>query len=244
VKRIPEMNRLDYDERIGLRIGSAVWSPSILDFPPVCRLYPILADACGANPREDAGEHSTFGAILGSAASAADIAPALICLRASTAIFGPHGWSEMGVEALLAGSGMARIQPGEFVVDIRLPPSPPRSGGAYLRSPLQGAANQPPVGIAAFLALEEDRVTCCGARLVLGGVAGAAALRALETERFLAGKRLDDAAVREAAALAARNARRHGREEPLSGARLEAVGALTGRAILEAAARARAVGSP
>src|SRR5574341_738678 len=61
LKRIPELNRLDYDERVGLRIGAAVVCPSILDFPPVRHLYPILADACSPIHPKDAGEHSTFG---------------------------------------------------------------------------------------------------------------------------------------------------------------------------------------
>ena len=50
LKRIPELNRIDYDERNGLRIGAAVPFKTILEFPPVRRLYPMLAD--GSTPRE------------------------------------------------------------------------------------------------------------------------------------------------------------------------------------------------
>jgi len=236
LERIPELNRLDYDERGGLRIGAAVSYPSVLQFPPVRRVYPLLADACGTHRPADVGERSTFGGILGNTRASAEIAPSLICLRASAAVFGPHGWSELGVETLLTGSGRANIQPGEFVVDVRLPPPPPRSGGAYLRSSSQEATDKPMAGMGAFLVMEEDLVTCCGARLVLGAVAGTAQ-RALEAERFLAGKRLDAMIAQQAATVAVRIAQREGKDDAMTKDRLEEIGELARRAILEALAR-------
>jgi carbon-monoxide dehydrogenase medium subunit len=235
--RIPELNRLDYDERGGLRVGAALTYQSILEFPPVSRVYPLLADACAAKRPEDGAERFTFGVILGNTHASAEIAPSLICLRASAAIFGPHDWSEIGIEALLTGSGKARIQPGEFVVDVRIPAPPPRSGGAYLRPCSQAATDQPAAGIGALVVMEEDLVTCCGARLVLGGAAGATALRALEAERFLAGKRLDPTVVQEAAALAIRNVHREGIDGPMTNDRFRATGEWVCRAILGALAR-------
>jgi aerobic carbon-monoxide dehydrogenase medium subunit len=235
--RIPELNRLDYDERGGLRIGAALSYRSILEFPPVSHVYPILADACATNRPEDAPERLTFGVILGNPRASAEIAPSLICLRASAAIFGPHDWSEIGVEALLTDSGKARIQPGEFVVDIRIPAPPPRSGGAYLRPCGQAATDQPAAGIGALVVMEEDLVTCCGARLVLGGTAGTTAFRALEAERFLAGKRLDASVVQAAATLAVQNVHREGIDSTMTNDRLRTIGGSVGRAIQGALAR-------
>jgi CO/xanthine dehydrogenase FAD-binding subunit len=238
LERIPELNRLEYDERGGLRVGAAVSYASLLEFPPVRRLYSILADASEAHRPEDAEAHSTLGMILGGAPASAGCAPALICLRASAAVFGPHGWSEFGVEALLPGSGTVGLQAGEFVVDVRLPAPPPRSGGAYLRSSSQVSIDQSATGIGVFLVMEVDLVTCCGARVVLGPVAGTTAIRTLEVERFLAGKHLHPAAVQEAATLAVRRVER---EEDAGGGltanRLEAIAEVTRRTVLEALAR-------
>jgi aerobic carbon-monoxide dehydrogenase medium subunit len=235
--RIPELNRLDYDERGGLRVGAALSFLSILEFPPVRRVYPMLADACATSRPEVVTERSTFGVLLGNTRASAEIAPSLICLRGSAAIFGPHGWSEIGIEALLTGSGKARIQPGEFVVDLRIPAPPPRSGGIYLRACSQERTDQLAAGIGAFLVMEADLVTCCGARLVLGTAAGTTALRALETERFLAGKRLDAMVVQEAATLAVRNVHREGKDGAMTDDRLQAIGEPVRRAILGALAR-------
>ncbi|MBI4573475.1 MAG: FAD binding domain-containing protein [candidate division NC10 bacterium] len=231
LSRIPELNRLDYDERIGLRVGAAVPVPAILEFPPVRRLYPMLADGSASTP-----PGATLGGNLSPEAPCREMAPPLICLRASAAIFGPHGWSELGVEAVFAGMSRTVLQPGEFVVDLRFPAPPPRSSGAYLRAVDHRNVEAAVAGVGAFLAMEQDLVTCCGARLVLSGVFPTP-MRALEAERFLAGKRLEGPVLSEAGALAA------DRAGPITGAardRLELVRDLTCRALEEALVRVRA----
>ena len=201
LKRIPELNRIDYDERNGLRIGAAVPFRTILEFPPVRRLYPMLADAMPSG-EADLVDEGTLGGNLGHQVHAAEMAPPLICLRASAAIFGPYGWSEAATEAWLASTGSIVLQPGEFVVDLRFPALPPRSSGAYLRRIFQERPDSI-AGVGAFVVLEQDLSTCCGARLTVCGTAPAP-LRALEAERFLAGKVLGDAVLQTAGDLVAR----------------------------------------
>ena len=234
LRRIPELNRLDFDERNGLRIGAAVPFSTLLEFPPVRRLYPILVDGSDTGSLGEGETPATLGAHLNQADPSAEMAPPLICLRASAAVFGPHGWSELAVEALFPGAGRAALQPGEFVVDVRLPAPPPRSSGAYFRSGAGGQAPFATTGVGAFLAMERDLFTCCGARLALCGGAPTP-MRALEAERFLSGKPLEEPVVREAADLAGRNLL------PNTGPadRLALVRDLTHRAISGALARVR-----
>jgi CO/xanthine dehydrogenase FAD-binding subunit len=234
MKRIPELNRIDYDERNGLRIGAAVPFRSILEFPPVRRLYPMLTDGFVPIGQDEPADNATLGGSLASPASAAKLAPPLICLRASAAIFGPYGWSDLGAEALLAGAGRTARHPGEFVVDVRLPALPPRANGAYLREVLRG---QPALvaGVGAFVALEPDMSTCCGARLTMAGVTPTPT-RALEAERFLAGKVLAGPILEEAGDLAVRGI------VPGEGSAEECpkvAKGLTGRAITQALERIR-----
>jgi CO/xanthine dehydrogenase FAD-binding subunit len=96
----------------------------------------------------------------------------------------------MTVEALCAKRLGAAMHHGEFLVGVRLPAPFPRSGGAYLRSRSVGTDGGV-AGVGAFLLMEDDRVTCCGARVTVW-VGDDAPLRALEAERFLRGKRLSD----------------------------------------------------
>ncbi len=201
--RVPDLNRLEYDDRNGLCIGAAVPFEGVFAFPPVQRLYPILADGPGAPGWLGSAEPATLGGTLGNAPPAADVLLPLICLRASAAVFGPHGWSELGVEALCAGPGGPSLQHGEFLVDVHLPAPLARSGGAYLRA--AGSDVPAPCGVGVFLVMEEDLATCCGARVGLWTPARAL-WRALETERFLGGQRLTEAVLREAGDLVAQHA--------------------------------------
>ena len=199
--RVPELNRVEFDERNGLLIGAAVSLSEPLLFPPVQHAYAILADGRYPAGLDEAVTAGTFGECLSNQAPGADLALPLICLGASVAIFGPHGWSEMSVEALCARPKGRTLQRGEFIVDVRLPAPSVRSGGAYVRAGFGG----PPggsVGVASFLVMQDDLETCCGARLAVR-VDAAQPSRVPDAERFLQGRRLDDISVEEAGDLTA-----------------------------------------
>ncbi|MFB3817027.1 MAG: FAD binding domain-containing protein [Candidatus Methylomirabilales bacterium] len=193
--RLSELNRIEFDERLGLRLGAAVALQDLPGFPPM-HAYPMLLDGLGALAHRP--ESPSLGELLGQAEVAGHVGCPLVCLAASTAVFGPHGWSEMGVEALLARGAVAALQPCEFLVDLRLPPPVPGSVGAYV----SGRDGGEPGGAAVFLVMEQDCRTCCGARVAVWRGEQATA-RVLEVERFLAGKALDQAVVQEAAILTA-----------------------------------------
>jgi carbon-monoxide dehydrogenase medium subunit len=239
--RIPELNRLDYDERNGLRIGAAVPFTTILEFPPVRRVYPMLADGSIPDAPGEVPDSATLGGNLGRSTPSAEMAPPLVCLRASAAIFGPHGWSEVAVEELFAGTGRTVLQPREFVVNVRIPAPPPRSNGAYLRDVPRERGESAVAGIGVFLVMEQDLRTCCGARLTICGVAPTP-IRALAAERFLSGKRLEDPVLQEAGNLAAGGAGPITDVVGGAGDRLELVKGLTRRAIREALERVRQAG--
>jgi carbon-monoxide dehydrogenase medium subunit len=239
LRRIPEFNRLDYDERNGLRMGAAVPIPTILAFPPVRQVYPMLGDGFawpGSAPNQDC---ATLGDKLGEILPSAGTALPLICLRATAAVFGPHGWSEMALEIVFAEPGRTGLQVGEFVVDVRLPAPPPRSNGAFLRFHPPDAIGVAPGGVAAFLVMEKDLVTCCGARLALSDVRPAP-VRAPEGERLLAGKRLDDSVMQQAGEVVARALLPDSGSCHAADDRFSQVKLATHRALLKALERVRA----
>jgi carbon-monoxide dehydrogenase medium subunit len=193
--RLPELNRIEFDERLGLRVGAAVALQDLPAFPPM-HAYPALLDGLGSLGGRQ--ETPSLGELLGRAEVAGHLGCPLVCLAASTAVFGPHGWSEMAVEALVARDVATVLQPCEFLVDLRLPPPEPGAVGAYV--PAREGANG--AGAAVLLVMEQDRRTCCGSRAAVWHAAQPTA-RVLEVERFLAGKLLDETVLQEAAILAA-----------------------------------------
>ncbi len=209
LERLSELNRLEYDERGGLRIGAAVPYATLLEFPPVRRLYPLLADGCAAILRARLPGHLTPGGSLCTPPLSPDFLLPLSCLRAVAAVLGPHGWSEMAVESLGVAAGGPTVHPGEFFVNLRLPAPVPRSSGAYLRSTAEGDDLPGGVAVGALLVMEDDLVTCCGLRLLL--CAPPEAPRHVPAaERLLAGRRLEEAILEETGYLAARSLPRRG----------------------------------
>ena len=203
--RVPELNRLEYEERGGLFIGAALPLGGAMEFPPVRDAYSILADGAHQAGPGDVWTRATLAELLGNEPPMADLLVPLICLGATVTIFGPHGWSEMAIEALCARGNGAGLQSGEFIVDIRLPAPSPRSGGAYFRSTPQGGRMNP-MGVGVFLLMQDDLNTCCGSRLTLW-LAPKNPLRALDAERFLRAKRLGEAAIQHAGELVAEASR-------------------------------------
>ncbi len=196
LSRVPELTRVEFDERDGLRIGSAVSLERLLAFPPIFARYHVFGD--GLEECVARGDGSvTLAEALSRPAAVPGITLPLLSCRADVAVFGPYGWSELAVEALCQ-PGRQPLQFGEFAVHLSLPAPPVRSGCAYASHAPEGGAR---LAAAAMLVMEENLGTCCGARLLYSAVEGRPE-RAVESERFLAGRQLDDAALDRAAALA------------------------------------------
>jgi CO/xanthine dehydrogenase FAD-binding subunit len=196
LSRLPDLNRLEFVERDGLRIGAALPLERALAFPPVLLHYPALGDGLEECLAAGDGAVTLAEALSRPSAVPGVILPLLSC-QGHVAVFGPYGWSELAVEALCQ-SGRPPLQFGEFAVHVRLPEPPVRSGSAYASRTPAGGEFQ---AVAAVLAMEEDLATCCGARVLRLAGEGRPE-RAVESERFLATRRLDDPAIERAGALA------------------------------------------
>jgi CO/xanthine dehydrogenase FAD-binding subunit len=196
LSRVPELNRLAYDERSGLLIGAALPLAESLSASVVGDAYPILMDGLRALGTEASHDRVTVADLLSGPSPAVDLALPLLCQGAAAALFGAHGWSEMAVEALCMRRQGLALHQGEFIVDVRLPPPLPRSGGAYVGSSPSGAEGER-IGAAAFLVMRDDPEVCCGARLMVWTAEGGF-VRALDAERFLQGRSVDEDVARRA----------------------------------------------
>ena len=163
--RVPEMNRLEYDERNGLVVGTAVLATEPLGFPPVGRLRHLgrrtgRGRARGRAAGRHAGRVAGRMAPGGEPAGPADLSGGIRRDLRPPRLVGDDGRGTVR-EATWHGAAPRGI-PGR-----RPAPAPfPRSGGAYLRSASAGIDGGA-AGVGAFLLMEDDRVTCCGARVTV-----------------------------------------------------------------------------
>lgn len=239
VKLIPELNVISFDPSAGLRLGAAVPLLRMLQFPPVHEYYAMLGEACGAIGSEQIRARATVGGNLCNASPSADTAPPLLCLDARVVIAGPQKERELSLAAFFHGPGTTALQPGEILATIEVPLPPQRSSAAYLRHTARAEMDVAVVGVAALIALADDKRTCRHGRVALGAVAPTP-IRAEMAERVLTGAELNDAVVARAAEEARLAARPIDDVRGSAWFRLILVRALTERALRSASERARA----
>ncbi len=139
------------------------------------------------------------------AVSSSDTAPMAMAMEGLVTLGGVSGERELPVAALYRDDGIDYLakRSDEVVINLRLP-SAPGTLTAYVKLRRRGSIDFPIAGAAVALRMDGDVVNSC--RIVLSAVASHP-LEARAADRFLAGKRLDAEAVREAAEIAAKPAK-------------------------------------
>lgn len=138
------------------------------------------------------------------AVSSTDTAPALIALGAKVRLVGAAGEREIPLEALYNNDGIEYLtrKPDEVLTEIRIPAS---WKSTYWKLRRRGAFDFPVLGVAAAARFAPDG-TVLEARIALGAAASRPFLVA-KTGEFLAGKKLTDDAIAEAASMVASRAK-------------------------------------
>jgi carbon-monoxide dehydrogenase medium subunit len=169
VKQIPDLNVLEVTSA-GARIGAAVPCYRIYGHEGLQRDYAALVDACSIIGGIQIQSRASIGGNLCTSGPAADSTPALIALGATCVIAGPKGRREVPVGQFCTGPGTNVLQPGELLVEIRLPASQPRSGSHYQRFIPRNEMDIAVVGVGAWLQLDDKNQTITAARIGLGAV--------------------------------------------------------------------------
>ena len=144
----------------------------------------------------------TVGGNVANASPAADVVTALLALDADVTCAGPDGERTVPLDDFLVRSGETARRAGELLTSITFPALDGPSATAFLKAGRRKAMEISVVCVAARLALDAGGERCVQARIALGAVAPRA-WRAREAERFLEGRALTPAALREAGRLAA-----------------------------------------
>ena len=197
INRIPGLADISEDDD-GLRIGSLT-RESDLDSSEVVRArYPILHDTTSVIADPVVRNMATVGGNLAHGDPANDHPATMLALGAQVVAVGPAGERIIPVADLFEGPLTTTLEHGEILTEIRIPAPPPGTGGAYVK--LERKVGDYAIAAAAAVVTVEDGV-CRQAGIGLTN-AGPTPVQAATAESFLAGKRLDDETIGEAARLA------------------------------------------
>ena len=238
IKSIPEVNVLDYGADTGLTLGAAVECYKIYADDAICNAYPGLIDATTIIGGTAIQGRAAVGGNLCNASPAADGIPPLIVLNATCIIAGPNGEREIPVEEFCTAPGQTVLAKGEMLVSVKIPAPESNSSSYYLRFIPRNEMDIAVVGAGASVVLDDAKQTIVSARIALAAVAPTP-LFAEEAGALLAGRRVSDAAIDEAAQAARAIARPISDMRGTAEQRTHLVGVLTRRALNGAIQRVR-----
>jgi carbon-monoxide dehydrogenase medium subunit len=170
LKKIRDLNNIDYSPEKGLFIGPLVTHNVLSEHPTILEKYSLLAEAARTIGTFQIRERGTIGGNICNASPAADTIPPLICLSAKLKLESSTEKRAVGIEDFFEGPQKTRLKPDEILTQIEIPILPPRTGGVYLKLGTRKALEIAVVGIGVILTLD-DKMTCVGARIALASVA-------------------------------------------------------------------------
>lgn len=202
---IPGLDYIRYDEKQGLRIGALATMRALETSAELRRKYPVVSQAASQLGSLAIRMVATVGGNLCNAAPSAETAPALIGVSAKARIVGPSGERVVPLEEFFTGPGATVLKKGELLVELQAPVPPANIRGVYLKHSFRGTIDLAIVGVAAVGIVSEGEV-CKDIKIVLGAVAPVP-MRALDAEKLLRGKKIDDGMINRSARAASGEAR-------------------------------------
>ncbi|HEX3407200.1 MAG TPA: xanthine dehydrogenase family protein subunit M [Caulobacteraceae bacterium] len=193
VKRVPGAVGVQRASDGGYQIGAATSGAELGEHATLSRDWPGVVEATNLIGSTQVQGRASLGGNLCNASPAADSVPALIAARAACVIVGPAGRREAPVETIQVGPGRTSLQPGEFVLEFRLPPRPSRAADAYLRLIPRTEMDIAIVGAGVNLVLDGDG-KIAEAHVSLGAVAPTCLLCSGGGAALVGGK-LDEASL-------------------------------------------------
>ncbi|MGH7794062.1 MAG: FAD binding domain-containing protein [Candidatus Binatia bacterium] len=157
------------NEPDGIRIGALATHRRVETSPAIQSAFPSLAQAFGYIGNVRVRQTATVGGNLAHADYRLDPPPPLLVLGAEVSTFGPKGSRTIALKDFFSGMYETALEPGELVVDVKIPFAPANSRAVYLRYSTLSANDWPCLGVAAYLAKENGR--CKELRVALGGLA-------------------------------------------------------------------------
>jgi aerobic carbon-monoxide dehydrogenase medium subunit len=187
LKRVPGLEEIQYDEKVGLRIGALTTIEAIKDSPLIAQKFPVLALTASKVGTLQIRNQGTLGGNLANASPAAEFAPSLLTLGASVIAIGAEGERRIPMDQFFLGPGKTVLHSDEVITEVLVPDAPPHTGSVYLKHSLR------PMDVAiasAAVTLQLDGTTCRDVKIALGAV-GPTPFRTRKAEDALKGYRLN-----------------------------------------------------
>ncbi|MCK4257645.1 MAG: xanthine dehydrogenase family protein subunit M [Halanaerobiales bacterium] len=182
IKKIPELNKIHYDETVGLTIGATATLNEISNSEVVQKYYSVLSDGAHEIGSLQVRNRGTLVGNICNASPLADTAPALLVYNAKVKIQGIQGTRVVPIGEFFTGPGSTVLESGEIVTEVIIPPITDAEG-KYFKHARRKAVDLSSIGVA-VLVLGKNENEISEVRIALAAVAPTP-VRAKNTEALL-----------------------------------------------------------
>jgi len=189
IKRIDELNYINFDPKEGLRMGATTTHRAIEKSSLIGEQYPILVDMEENLASIQTRNWGTIGGNLAHADPAGDPGAVLIAMNATARMANKKRERTMPLEEFFLDYFETALEEGELLLEVQVPVAPPKTATAYEKFTII-KNDQAIASVAASVTLANDNVSCKDARIVLGAAAPTPK-RAKEAEQLLVGQKLN-----------------------------------------------------
>ncbi len=219
----------------GLKIGALATVQALRTSPLLEGPYVILKEAAHAHGHALIRHLATIGGNVCDAHPVLDFPPPLLGLDALVTLRSTGGERSMPLRAFFRDFQETARTDDEILTGFEIPALPPRTGAVYLRMGWT-RVDLALVNAAIVVSLAPDNI-CLDARIALG-TAGPIPFRCAEAESVVEGREIDDACIRDAAAIASRESRPVSYARGSEAYKRHMIGVFVARGLREAARRA------
>jgi len=200
LNNIPELFYIRPDENGGLLVGAMTRQNQVEHSPLVTERAPLVQGAMPQLATPQIRSRGTFGGSIAHADPSAELVAASVVLDGRFRLRSQAEERWVRAEEFFVGMFTTLLEPEELLVEIALPPIPPRSGWSFLEV-ARRHHDLALVGVTALVTLDK-RDRCQQARLVLFSV-GDGPVLAHQAAEMLIGQALTPEAIHAAAETAA-----------------------------------------
>jgi carbon-monoxide dehydrogenase medium subunit len=222
-----------------LRIGALTRESDLEESALIRTRYPLLHETSKVIADPIVRNLATVGGNLAHGDPANDHPATMLALGAEVVATSPRGERTIPIGAFFTGPFATALRPDEILIEVRVPVPAARSGGAYVKLERK-VGDFATAAVAVQLTLSAGG-TCEQVGIGLTNV-GLTPIKATAAEAALKGRRLDDAAMAQAARLAAEASDPSADLRGSVEYKRDLVRVLTGRALRRALARAEGKG--
>jgi len=198
LKGIQGLDRIEYSEEDGLKIGPLVTHETLVNHPIIKEKYDFLFEACFKIGTRQVRNMGTLIGNLCNASPSSDASAPLLVLGTKLKLVHLYGERMIPVEEFFIGPFQTVLNPQEIVTELQIPNPGPNTAGAYQYIHKASSVGETLVGVAVLLTVEPKNSTCQEVKIGLSSVAPTP-MRAKVAEKILKGKGIGTKIVKEVA---------------------------------------------